>query len=45
MVLDHFERDPIRGTYNHAEHMATRAEILQVWADELESEKVSLVEA
>ena len=36
MCLDHFERDPIRGTYNKAEHMAVRAEIMQVWADELD---------
>lgn len=38
MCLDHFERDPIRGTYNKAEHMGVRAEIMQAWADELSSQ-------
>jgi hypothetical protein len=40
MCLDHFERDPIRGTYNQAEHMDVRAEIMQVWADELDQERI-----
>ena len=39
MILDHFERDPIRGTYNKAEHMALRSDILQAWSDELDREK------
>jgi len=38
MCLDHFERDPIRGTYNHAEHLSLRAEIMQRWSDELDAE-------
>lgn len=38
MCLDHFERDPIRGTYNHAEHLGLRAEIMQRWSDELDAE-------
>ena len=29
MCLDHFERDPIRGTYNQAEHMAIRSAVLR----------------
>lgn len=41
MCLDHFERDPIRGTYNQAEHTAIRAEIMQTWADELERERAA----
>lgn len=38
MCLDHFERDPIRGTYNHAEHLSLRADIMQRWSDELDRE-------
>lgn len=36
MCLDHFERDPIRGIYNKAEHMNVRFEIMQSWADQLD---------
>ena len=43
MCLDHFERDPIRGTYNHAEHMDIRFAIMQTWADELERERRELI--
>jgi len=41
MCLDHFERDPIRGTYNHAEHLGLRAEIMQRWSDELDRARAS----
>ena len=40
MCLDHFERDPIRGTYNHAEHMDMRFAIMQTWANEIERERL-----
>ena len=43
MCIDHFERDPIRGTYNHAEHMDIRFAIMQTWADELERERLNHV--
>lgn len=39
MCIDHFERDPIRGTYNLAEHMDIRFDIMQTWADELERQR------
>ncbi len=39
MCLDHFERDPIRGTYNHAEHVDIRFSNMQTWSDELDNER------
>ncbi|MCZ6656833.1 MAG: site-specific integrase [Gammaproteobacteria bacterium] len=43
MCLDHYERDAMRGTYNHAEHLGVRTEIMQTWAVELEKERESSV--
>lgn len=35
--LAHAERDQVRGTYNHAEYFADRANMMQQWADMLDA--------
>jgi integrase len=35
--LAHTEQNQVRGTYNHADHLADRARMMQEWADKLDA--------
>jgi hypothetical protein len=37
LQLAHVERNRVRAAYNHADHLAERAAMMQSWADWLDS--------
>nr|MCU0733192.1 hypothetical protein [Hyphomonas sp.] len=37
LQLAHVERNRVRAAYNHADHLAERAAMMQTWADWLET--------
>jgi hypothetical protein len=37
LQLAHVERNRVRAAYNHADHLAERAAMMQTWADWLDS--------